>query len=69
MAGIRKFPILGAFPLEFMETFCGIICFMDPYYSAKFHPSATNAVVAIHLCYLRTYLPTYYTDCTNNALS
>jgi len=52
----------GIPPLNLWKTFCGIICFMDPYYSAKFHPSATNAVVAIHLVtYVRTYLPTTLT--------
>jgi len=35
---------------------------------AKFHPSATNAVVAIHRCHLPTYVHLYITDCTNNAL-
>jgi len=31
---------------------------MDPYSCAKFHPSATNSFVAIHLCHLH-YVPTY----------
>jgi len=48
-------------PLKFMETFCGVICLMNPHPCAKFHLSATNAFIAIHLCRLHIviYVPTY----------
>jgi len=65
MAGIRKshfggiLPLLTSLnsPLNLWKT-CGVIRLMDPYPCAKFHPSGTNAVVAIHFCHLRTNLRT-----------
>jgi len=63
MKKVFPLPLNLASPLNFWKTFCGVICLMDcanialGMFCAKFHPSATNAVVAIHLCHprIRTY--------------
>jgi len=52
-------PLLTTHPLNSWKTFCGVMCLMDAYRCAIFHPSVTNAVVAIHLCHLRMHVRTY----------